>query len=405
MADDLTGLQVVEKITEANNKFKEDVIKKATSEVDKLTTELKKFEEEVKTVQKDAEVKGATILDMQGEVKNLDAKLSRLRGNADGAKKTIIDLLAQKFTDMKDTFTKMGASASANIMGETFRFETKVGSITTSSQGSGNAASYIDYLPWQPGMEPTGQTRIREFVRTIQSDFDTVYYPQAAKPVGTGSFNSQTTEGNLKSQVDRSWTMNTLTLYPFAGWAAVSRQSLRNILFLQTWLPVSLNEQLLDQEDLMFANALVAAATGSNTTTGITVPAERIVFLIKNLIATKFHPNLCAIEPGEWAKILVTKPSNYSLPNVVSIDPGGQVRILNTPIRPVNWLAAGGGGGRVLIGDFTKAAIVESEGLTFRQSENGTSQDFMKNVVTFLLERTEGLAIFRPDAFITDILV
>jgi hypothetical protein len=266
--------------------------------------------------------------------------------------------------------------------------------------------NYIDYLPWQPGMEPLGQTRIRQFVRTIESEFDNVQFPRANTPPGGGSLSSQTTEGNLKAQIDRGWTMQTLTLYPFAGWAAVSRQSLRNILFLQSWLPISLNEELLDQEDLMFANAIVGAATGSNTTTGITVAAERIVFFVANLVKTKFNPNLCAIEPSEWAKILVTKPSNYSIPNVISIAPNGDVRILNVPIMPVNWLAqnSGGTGGRVLIGDFTKAAIVQSEGLTFRQSENGTSQDFMKNVVTFLIERTEGIAIFRPDAFITDIL-
>ena len=97
---------------------------------------------------------------------------------------------------------------------------------------------------------------------------------------------------------------------------------------------------------------------------------------------------------------MVTKPANYSLPNVINITPDGQVRILKIPILPVNWLT----GNRVLVGDFTKASIVQSEGLTFRQSENGTSQDFMKNVVTFLLERTEGLAIFRPDAFVTAVL-
>jgi hypothetical protein len=75
------------------------------------------------------------------------------------------------------------------------------------------------------------------------------------------------------------------------------------------------------------------------------------------------------------------------------------VRILGIPVYPVNWLS----GGRVIVGDWSKAAIVQSEGLVMRQSDSHASI-FTANEIAFLLERTEGLAIFRPDAFITAIL-
>ena len=402
MADDLTGLQVVEKITEANKQFKEDVVAKAVAEVDKVTAEIKKWEAQVADLNKDLTAKGATIGQMVEEIKELKSMKGRLIQMGSQAQKTVIDLMKDEFSkkEFTDIFSMMGKSAEANIYGKEFKMETKVSTVTTGSL----TTNYLTYLPWQQGMEPLGQTRIRQFVNTIESDTDNVQFPVANIPPGAGSFSSQTTEGNLKAQVDRGWTMTSLSLYPFAGWVAVSRQSLRNILFLQTWLPTSLNEQLLDQEDLMFANALVAAATGSTSTTGVTssstTTGEILIAYVRNLIQKKFKPNLVAIDPVKWSSLLVTKPSNYSLPNVINITPDGQVRILNIPIEPVNWLT----GNRCLVGDFTKASIVQSEGLTFRQSENGTSQDFMKNVVTFLLERTEGLAIFRADAFITAVL-
>jgi hypothetical protein len=122
-----------------------------------------------------------------------------------------------------------------------------------------------------------------------------------------------------------------------------------------------------------------------------------LIYFIKNAIKAKYSPNAIAIDPDVWAEILVTKPNNYSLPNAVQINPiTGQVMVLGRPVYPVNWLA----GRRVIVGDWSKTAIVESEGLTFRQSTD-VADNFIKNVLCFLLERVEGLAIFRGDAFIS----
>jgi hypothetical protein len=185
-----------------------------------------------------------------------------------------------------------------------------------------------------------------------------------------------------------------------AGFAIVSRQALRNIIFLQSWLPTSMMNSLEESEDTDFSNTLVAGATGSSTTSGITVNVERLIYFIKNLQVAKYRATAIALDPTIWASILVTKPSNYSLPNVVTIDPSsGQVRIIGVPVYPVNWLT----GGRCVVGDFSKTAIVQSEGLTLRQSDSHASI-FTANELAFLLERTENLAIFRPDAFITALL-
>ncbi len=397
MADELNGQQVVDKITEANNKYKDEVILKAKAEVEATNKELDKMKSDFEATKAELLAKGATILDIQTEMKEINAKSGRkVIMNRMEAHGSLITSIGDVISKNVEVFNKMASGASMSSEG----LQIKVSNVTTASL-TGTGAPYIPtYLDWRPGMEPTGQTRFRSLALNLQSDSDTVYYPRANSPVGTGSIGYQASEGSLKAQVDRGYAMQTLTLLALAGWITVSRQSLRNISFLQTWLPTSLTEQLLDQEDMEFANTLVAAATGSSTTSGITVKAERLVYFIKTLKKSKYNATAIAIDPDIWAAVLVTKPNDYSLPGVVNITPDGTVRILGVPIYPVNWLT----GGRCIVGDFTKVAVVDSEGLTLRQSESATSQDFQKNLVTFLLERVTGEAIFRPDAFITAIV-
>ena len=156
---------------------------------------------------------------------------------------------------------------------------------------------------------------------------------------------------------------------------------------------------------------MVGAATGSATIqTGFTGVPEKLIAFIKNLLKTKYRPNGIAVDPDIWANLLVFQPGRtttaspattvpYSNPFVVTVGADGTVRVLGIPVYPVNWLT----GGRVIVGDWTKTAIVQSEGLVMRQSDSHASI-FTSNEIAFLLERTEELAIFRPDAFVTAVL-
>lgn len=347
---------------------------------------------EVKTLNETLAAKDATLKDIQDEVKELKAKGGRILSVAHRINPANIQVsIESAIAEHKELIGKGELKNHTEIK--------TVGNMTDSNMGGSGTTTYRSYLDWQPGMEPTGQFRFRSLVRTILSQTDYVTFPRANTPIGEGSFGKQATQGVAKAQVDRDYTMIDLTLKATAGYAIASRQSLRNILFLQSWLPTSMMEQLEDTEDTQFANALVAAATGSTTAAGITVNAEKLIYYLKNLIAAKFNPNGIAMDPTPWASLLVTKPNDYSLPGVVVIDPLGNVRILGRPVYPVNWLT----GGRIIVGDWSRTAIVQSEGLTMRQSDSHANI-FTSNEIAFLLERTEDLAIFRPDAFITTVL-
>lgn len=386
--------EVIDKVSEKLETFKDSVTAANAKEIKSLTDQLEALKTaEFKALKDELVEKGATLGQLQEEVKQLKAARNR-PGAEVKTRPSVMGEIAKIIEEKKETFIALEKAGRL-----TDNFEIKApGVVLSTSLANG---SYIDYLDWRPGMEPTGQFRIRELVRTVASAFDTVYFPQANSPVGQGSFGRQVTEGTPKAQVDRGYTMQTLNLTPMAAYIQVSRQSLRNIPFLQTWLPTSLNEQLLDTEDLDFMSKIVSAATGNATTqtaggTNVTVAAERFIYLIKNLRQAKYIPTGIACDPAIWAEVLTTKPQNYSVPFGFNIDQNGMTRIMGIQLFPANWLS----GGRVICADWTKAVIVESEALSFRQSDNVAST-FVQNELTFLLERTNNLGIYRPDAFAT----
>lgn len=370
-----------------------------TKEIETLRTEATatatKYEAQVKELQAELAKKDATIGEVVAEVKELKKKGGRIAGG-EGQVKTLYGLISETIEANKEQFV---AAQEKSIPVPQIKMETK--SVANISSGNLTGGNYINFLPWQPGMEPTGQTRFRDIFPTFLSDGDFINYPRAKTPVGEGSFGRQASEGATKQQIDRDYEMVSLTLKAMAGFAIVSRQSLRNILFLQSWLPTSLMESLMDMEDTDFANTLVAAATGSTTIPGgVTVAIDKIVYLIKNLRKNKYSANAIMIDPDVWAEILTYRSSNVrDLPDTITVDANGNVRVLGRPIYDVNWLT----GRRILLGDTRKAGIVQSEGLTMRQSDSHASI-FTSNETAFLLERVEGLAIFRPDAFITTTL-
>jgi uncharacterized protein YoxC len=392
----------VEHLEEKMKEFKEDLNKSTLKEIKALKEEAEKekkaLTDKVNELNVTIAEKDGTLEDIQQSVKELKAKGGRFSGAAsakfEGLRGTIANAMAQAIGESKADIMQ---SASGTLMKPV-----EIKTVANIASANLTVDNFISYLDWRPGMEPVGQTHFRNIVRTVISETDFVQFPRANTPIGEGSFGRQT-EAATKAQIDRDYTMVALTLKPMAAYAVASRQSLRNILFLQSWLPESMMNQMEESEDDDFANTLVAAATGSTSTTGFTGTAnvaDKLVIYIKNNIKAKYNTTAICCDPNVWANLMLLRPGtageSYSGPIPVSIDTNGVTRVLGRPVYPVNWLT----GNRVLLGDFTKAAIVQSEGLRLRQSDSHASL-FTSNEICFLLERTEGLAIFRPDAFIT----
>jgi len=384
-----------DQLLDAVSKLGDKIETKANATAKEISEAKAAFDTEIKAVNKivadlntELSVKGATVAQMQGEIKALQAKRNGFSGAASE--------FPSVYNEVKQVIADNAANFAAVENGERFK-QIELKTVANISSANITATNYLSYLGWQEGMEPLGQNRFRSLVRTVQSGTDFVRYPRANSPIGEGSFTRQASEGAAKSQIDRDYTMVDLTLKAMSGYAIVSRQSLRNITFLQSWLPTSMLEQLQDNEDIDFTNTLYAAATGSIAAATGTKPMTRLVDYILNLKATKFAPNAIAVSKAIMSGILLNTETNagFNAPNVITVDANGTVKVLGVPVIVWNQLTAN----QIIVGDFTKASIVQSEGLTMRQTDSHSST-FTTNELTFLLERTEGLAIHRPDAFV-----
>lgn len=386
--------EAVQAIKDANEGYKNDVISKAKEEVAVAKTVADEAKAETAIVKGDVETLKAKVITIDEAYSAMQAKAARLHANGGlRTTKAISDFVGENI--MKNEAFFKGLQSDGAMKDEGLVMKATAVAMTSATL-SGQA--YGSYLPWQPGMEPIGyMPHFRDLVTVIGSDTDTVYYPRANAVVsGNGnSFGLQVTEGSVKSQVDRTYTMITLNLLTMAGYTIASRQSLRNIKFLSTWLPTSLNEQLQDTEDAYWRDQLFA--TISTTSTAGLVPADAIIRLIRTIMQRKYRPNGIVVDPVLWERLVTYKGSGsgeYTMPlsGIQGMGARGPMSFLGIPLYSAIWLASN----QAIVGDWSSIAIVESEGLTLRQDM--INDQFIRNQVTFLLERVEGLALFRTDA-------
>lgn len=313
------------------------------------------------------------------KIKSIEAEFGRIK--TDGAKsKSLIE-------EMKEGIAK-------NLDVKTSRlnpFEVKtVGDMTASNNLTGSVvASYAG----QPALIPGRLVHFRDLVATVPSATGTYkFYREGA---GEGSIAFQSSHGTTKSQRDFDFTEVTVTAEYLAGFARVAKQMTQDLPFMTSFLPQALLRDYLLQEDAEHYADLNNAATGSTTVTGTpTVDIEQIMGWVANIEGANYVPNGIVMNPKDVYKVLITKPSDYSLPGSVSISNVGGLTINGIPVYKSTFIAED----KVLVGDWTKCQIIQTDGLSIQSDDRG--DNFTKNLVTYKVEARVGLAILNPDAFI-----
>ncbi len=246
---------------------------------------------------------------------------------------------------------------------------------------------------------PRRRSRIRDLVQVINTATGLWTYYRQNAPVGEGSFAFQTTPGSLKSQLDYDYTKVDLTVDYLAGFVVIAKQMLQDLPFLQSQVASDLVEDYNRTESNVFFNQLTAAATGVNTAAQ-TVYAEKIVQWIANMLEADYEPNGIVTSATNWATLMNTKPSDYSLPgggNAITIAADGTIYFLGIPVYVATTSYIGAN--RTLVGDFSYAKILQADGLKTNIYEQD-SDNVRRNVVTIKTEARVGLAVLRTDAFI-----
>lgn len=373
MAEDL---EIMEEIIDKVNDFK----KKESARIDEIVAEQIK--------------QGATVGQIMEEIKGMQAKAGHAYGNTLTKQgQTTVDVLNKAFEENAQQIKALHDSGEGEAR---LSFRTKtVGNMTASANLTGSVQATYSTIPAVRGRQ---RLHIRDIVDVIPSTTGFWKFYRQNIPTGEGSFDFQTTHGNTKNQLDYDMTEVTVTVDYLAGFARFAKQMSQDLGWLQGFLSAELVEDYMRTESFKFFGAIYSAATGSTAGITSTVTAEKIIDVIANLSEDDYDPNGIVVTNLVWAKLLKTKPQDYSLPggNAFSVDLYGNLLICGIPVLRTK--ASNIGNNMMLIGDWTKAKIIQTDGLSVKFSEED-GDNFVKNMITAKCEARVNIAILRPSAF------
>jgi hypothetical protein len=365
-------------------------VKSATESVEKMKAANEAAIADVKT--QVAEVKAAVVT-MDEAAKKNQAALDQMI--AEKAAKTVNN----KTKSFGDAFSEQIAEAFDSKQAEINEFQRNknakltidlkaVGTMTTSANLSGDGVATYNT---RQGLVPAQKVNFRDLIPTAVSP--TGLYVTYRETGTEGSIGIQT-EGNLKSQIDYDLTEVKVVSDYIAGFARFSKQMMFQLPFLQNTLQRMLLRDFYKKENSTFFSAVSSAATGS-TTTAASVDAEQLVDWIANQLDANFEASFALVSYAQWADLLKTKPTDYSVPGGVIIDPNGNIRIAGVPVIGASWVT----NDKALIVDASYLERVETEGLRVEFSYED-SDNFQRNLVTARVECFEDINIMRTDALI-----
>ena len=368
----------------------ETAVKSATESVEKMKAANEAAIADVKS--QVAEVKAAVVTMDEASKKN-QAALDQLIAEKSAKKvdnknksfgEAYNEAIAEAFEAKQDELREFQKNKNAKL---TIDLKA-VGTMTLGNNLSGDGvASYNQ----RQGLVPAQKINMRDLIPTAVSP--TGLYVTYRETGTEGSIGIQS-EGNLKSQIDYDLTEVKVVSDYIAGFARFSKQMMFQLPFLQNTLQRMLLRDFYKKENATFFSTVANAATGS-TTTSATVDAEQLVDWIANQLAADFDASFALVSYQQWARLLKTKPMDYSVPGGVVIDPQGNVRIAGVPVIGASWVTDD----KALIIDSNYVERVETEGLRVEFSYED-SDNFQRNLVTARVECFEDINLLRTDAVI-----
>jgi HK97 family phage major capsid protein len=347
-------------------------------------------QQEIKKLKDDLEKKSS-------DIKNMAEYLDKIKKDGGGlrmgrpSEKTAGDLINDGIQEHFESIKSLKKDKPVN-------FEIKAGNITISNVSSSGSAVNVPYS-YDTGFvqRPHRKITIRDLVPVINSTTGTyVWFGQPITNFGSGSFGFQAGQGNIKAQVDKNLVQNIVNTDYLAGYARFSKQMLTDFSSLQSFLSADLVEDYRRAETGAFLPTLLAAATQFTPVPTTTVTAEKIVYAMADIASRDYTPTGIVCDAQSWGKLINTKPNSYGLPggSAVTVGADGTINFLGLPIMISNNMPTG----TVLVGDFTRAAIIQSEGLSigfFDQDQDNV----IRNLITARVEARVAFAVLRGDGF------
>ena len=349
----------------------------------------KSVDEKVKEINEDLGKKGATLAEIQDTLKEVQKSQGRLSVGLENEVKSFESEFAKA---LKDNFDSLSGVKKGN--GVSFKMDTSfgtkaVGTMTVANNLTGSAVAGYDLTPKVRGRR---KVHFRDLVQVVPSATGIYKFYRQDSTVGEGSFGVQTI-GSAKAQIDYDNTEVTVTVDTLAGFTRIAKQMMRDLPFMQSFLPAELQEDYYRSENNLFINTLMAQTAAYSTTAS--VYAEKCIEWLSALMARDYDPSAIVTTAANWATLLSTKPSDYSIPGGVTITAQGDVAIAGVPVVVMNGMT----GTKTFVGDWSRLKIVQANGLSVNFYEQD-SDNVQKNLVTVRAEADVALANHRPDAFL-----
>ena len=344
-----------------------------------------KLDAQVAQLNEDAKKKGESLVELKAKVDEVSAAANRLKGgieaevtkgfsNVDYLAKAAFDIIGENYDKIKAEQSFI-ATKDAGVM-------TLGNNLTGTSQ--------ISYVP-NSQMRSFFSPHLYNIFRIIPTATGNVTFQRATSGTGEGSFGDQT-EGNAKALVDYDVTMVNTSVPFVAGYAKVSRQMLQDLPFLQGYLSQSLIEDWNRRYNVKCLNTIATGSTALSTSETVTA-AKMIAGIAQHGNLGLGMADLILTTYAAWSTLLLTKPSDYSVPGGVTIDANGNVRIAGVPVVAHQQVATS----RFYVLNTGAFATAQASGLQVRSTEFD-QDDFIKNLVTYRAEARVELLSFQPTA-------
>lgn len=303
------------------------------------------------------------------------------RSTRHSQKKTLGEAIADALEGKKEDIAEIGKNKNHK-----FSVEIKTsGILLASDHVTGDVQS--TYGP--AAIAPAQALNFRDLVPTVSSPTGVIInYIEGAV---TNSF-AQQTEGASKASQDYSWTEQKATSKYLAAKTKFSKQLMYNLPFLQDTLTLELTRDFYKKENDLFFTQAAGNATGVYTGTG-TTDIDEIINTIASQRKNNYLPSYGIIDTAQWARILLTKPNDYSLPAGTVVNRDGSIVVAGTPIVVAPW----GQTDHILLFDNRYIQRVETESMRIEFAYQN-EDDWIKNLVCARLECFECLNLLRPES-------
>jgi len=397
-----------------------------TEELKSLVNE--KFNELKKSITA-AEAKGISAAEQaQGEVGNLATQFAELKSKVDGhtgsldklgeemrkgltvsnRPETFKSILTKSLNEQK---AKLEGLHNKNFYATSFDIDLKaVGDMARSNMAGGLGSFDRTYSP-EIVANPFQNLHIRQLIPGTALTTETLVYPKLTTKEGVPAIQ---TEGSAKAQQDFDFTVVTESPVTIATFARITKQMLRAMPQLSSFIQTQMIEDLLIIED----SELLNGPGGSNRLDGIATQAStytptvgtvaagagadlynRLINAIAQLKQLNYRPNGILLNTLDFSELLQVKTSagEYTYPFLTVNAATNAIQIYGVPV--IESTSAALAVGTFIVGDWTRAALLTRESLQVDLSYDDAN-NFTTNKVTLRVEESVGLAVYHPQAFL-----